>query len=306
MSIKHLKLDLTNNCNLKCEFCPYHWLNSCKNLKKINLDFEKAKENIFNWWIKFNSVQLSGSWESLLHPDFKEIILYIRWKVDNLRIITNWTLVDKNLDCLVNNFDKIIISLHWWELVHNNIVRNKGAYKKVINWILLLKKKWFKNIKINYVLTEKNIYDVFEVIKFSKNYGIAITFSLDFLPNIDKYIDKVSILLYIISYIKNNGYEVNPNLDDKEIVKYFTNKAYIIDPNYCDHIYKTIEIQFDWSVNICRSNSFWNIFQKKILEIVNDSKRLKFLETIKREISSKEWLSNPRCYRCCYQKPKNP
>lgn len=301
----HLKLDLISNCNQSCGFCPYHWIDtwSKKNINKNDkLGFDILESNVFDSSINFESLQISGSWESLLHPDFIQIVEFTRKKVKNLRLITNGTLINRYDEFISRNFDKVLVSIHGWKETHENIVNLKWSYKKAIDWIISLKKLWLRNTIINFVLTEKNIWDVKSLIDFSKEFNIEIVFSLDFIPDINKYSDLMPELLDVISYIKNNNYNINPNLNDDELKKFFTQKDYVIDPYKCEHINKAIEISANWDVYICRSNVFWNIYEKKMYEILDSLNRKNFLKQILEEQNSEIWLSDPRCNRCCYQK----
>lgn len=304
MTLKHLKLDLTSKCNLKCSFCPYHWSKKCKkhNESKSVLDIEIIKTNIFSSSTNFESLQISWSWEGLLHPDFSEVVEFIRAKINNLRLITNWTLLKKHKNTIVNNFDNVLVSLHGSKEIHDEIVWVKGAYAKTIEWIIALKQQNFDKLKIHYVLTEKNIWDVKAMVEFATEYGIPIIFALDFLPQVKKYQSITQELIETLKYIRDNNFVINPNLNDTELVKFFTDENYIIDPYFCNHRYESIEISSKWNVYICRSNIFGNIYEQKLSKILRSQSRLHFLDEVKNEINSTTGLLNVRCNRCCYQK----
>ena len=109
-------------------------------------------------------------------------------------------------------------------------------------------------------------------------------------------------LIEVITYIRSNNFDINPNLNNAELVKFFTNKNYVINPFQCNHINKTIEISSNWDVYVCRSDVFWNIYDNKMYEILPGYARKSFLNDIKEEQQSDIWLHDPRCNRCCYQK----
>lgn len=307
ITLQHLKLDLTSQCNQKCEFCPYHWCGSRKIInKKSILNKKIIQTNIFDWFNSFKSIQISGSWEWMLHPNFEDIVEFIRTKVANLRIITNWTIIKKHTTCIIENFDNVLVSLHGNEQTHEKIVRTKWVYKKTIWWILLLKELNFKNVKIHYVLTQKNIWDVPFIIDFSRKHDVPIIFALDFLPDITKYPNIMFQLFETMNYIRENNFTINPNLNNNELEKFFTQKDYIINPFYCNHRNEVIEIVSNWDVYVCRSKVFGNINIKKLLDIVWNSKRIQFLKDVTEELNWEKWLSDPRCNRCCYQRsPKH-
>ena len=93
---KRILLELTNKCNSYCSVCP----RNASNRDEIHMETELAKNLIS----QFAEVGISGLWlycigESLLHPDFFDILKYCR-QYDNLGPIwlsTNGELMDANL-----------------------------------------------------------------------------------------------------------------------------------------------------------------------------------------------------------------
>jgi hypothetical protein len=102
--------------------------------------------------------------------------------------------------------------------------------------------------------------------------------------------------------IRESWFTVNPNLNNKELFLFFTAENYVIDPKKCNHRNDTIEIVSNGDVYVCRSEVFWNVYHEELNGVVWNTKRIHFLDQVTRELQTEQWLTDPRCNRCCYQK----
>ncbi len=107
-------LELTDRCNLKCEFC------SAGDSDKKNIaDFDMAvhildvAKNVSLDGIYMNDVQLNGWGEPLLYPRLGEIIIEAKKRFPKVHFITNgFGLTDEKIDeCLNAGLDYICISM---------------------------------------------------------------------------------------------------------------------------------------------------------------------------------------------------
>lgn len=115
---KKIYIEITNICNLKCSFCPEG------RRKKEFIDINKF-EYIINQIKNFtNLVTLHVKGEPLLHPKLKEILEICEKNNILVNITTNATLLEKNLDILINNSSirQINLSLH-------SIIKNENSDK---------------------------------------------------------------------------------------------------------------------------------------------------------------------------------
>lgn len=105
MRFKRVYIEITNICNLKCEFCAPH------NRKLEYMDFEKFKivlEKI-KPFTKYIYLHVKG--EPLLHPDVNIFIKYAYDEGFEINLTTNATLLNKHLD-ITKYLRQINISLH--------------------------------------------------------------------------------------------------------------------------------------------------------------------------------------------------
>lgn len=126
---KKVYIEITNICNLKCSFCPDG--NRAK-LFMLPENFENIINQIKDYT---NLVALHVKGEPLMHPNLKEI-LQICEKADmQVNITTNGTLLEKNLDVLINSkaVRQINMSLH---SVNKNENTEKYNVENYINDIL--------------------------------------------------------------------------------------------------------------------------------------------------------------------------
>lgn len=100
---KTVQLDLTNTCNLHCVGCWCHsYLLEEKMMKpsitKKSIDLNSAKKIIDDLSkLKVSKIILSGAGEPFMHKDIIPIIRYIKSKGIFLEIITNFTLITKEI-----------------------------------------------------------------------------------------------------------------------------------------------------------------------------------------------------------------
>ena len=95
-----VQVDLTNNCNMTCVGCWCHsdLLKETKfdaNKKKQELSFEKFKELITDLAeLGTEEIQLAGSGDPSLYPNFIQAAKFIKKKGLKVSIITNFSLID--------------------------------------------------------------------------------------------------------------------------------------------------------------------------------------------------------------------
>ncbi len=179
-----LQLDITNDCNLNCVGC---WCHSelMKELKfdsekrKVRLSFDKIKSLVDELNdLNVQEIQLSGSGDPSMHPDFIKIVEYIKSKGLKLHIITNFTLFTKaDIDCLISlEVEKITASV-WagdpatYAKVHpNQSTKIFYRLKENLEYLQLAKnnmKKEMPLVKIYNVISSKNYGTIAEMINFA-------------------------------------------------------------------------------------------------------------------------------------------
>lgn len=219
-NVELLILQVTQNCNFRCEYCVYSgsYVNRVHSKKRMSLETaKKAVDFYYNHCKNTKSAQIGFyGGEPLLEIELiKEIVEYSKILFRGKEIIFNMTtnaslLDDDKIDFLATNNFNLTISLDGPENVQNSGRKFAGSlsgtYQVVIDNIAKIEERhpeYIKNISFNAVLgTDSNFLD-------SSNY-----FTFDYRPNnlvtavnvSDK--DAIDPIMYSDEFRLNYFYEV--------------------------------------------------------------------------------------------------
>jgi len=128
---KRIEIELVSDCNLRCTYCPRHYVNNLNGY----MDFELFKK-IVDEIRKFNPILvLHRRGESLLHPKFNEMLNYLKGDFKEVQMATNATLLTKDkYEAIVNNLTFLSFSLDTKESF--NKTRIPAKYQIVVKKIL--------------------------------------------------------------------------------------------------------------------------------------------------------------------------
>jgi MoaA/NifB/PqqE/SkfB family radical SAM enzyme/GT2 family glycosyltransferase len=169
---KRLILMITRHCNLKCEFCDVPAAEK-KEKTMQKEDAFRVIDSAARLCIK--EIILTGG-EPLLHPHLFEIADFANSKNISITLTTNGTLIKSNIErILKSKFSCICISIDGKEDTHDNLRNQKGAYKDTMDAIELLRQHRI-NIAINFVVTNKNIYELEEIYDYFSARSIRVFF----------------------------------------------------------------------------------------------------------------------------------
>lgn len=167
-SISSLTLQVTQNCNLRCEYCPYSGgYNNRKHTNK-KMDIETAKKAV-DFYIKHSfdlpniNVSFYGGEPLIEFSLIKEIVKYTKakgfGKIIKFRMTTNATLMNEEIiRFLVENDFNITISLDGPKEIHDKhrrTISNKGTYDIIVKKIEYINRnfpEFINNILINCVI----------------------------------------------------------------------------------------------------------------------------------------------------------
>jgi len=90
---KRIEIELASACNLKCTYCPRHFVDDLKGFMDVSL-YNRLIDEIAEY--PNTIVVLHRRGESLLHPQFIEMMNYIRGKFKRVQLATNATLLNKD------------------------------------------------------------------------------------------------------------------------------------------------------------------------------------------------------------------
>ena len=117
---KKIYIEITNICNLKCSFCP-----EGKRKKEV-IDLEKFEHIIKEIKNHTNLIALHVKGEPLLHPKLKQILEICKEHNMLVNITTNATLLEKNVDMLIQSSAVRQINLSLHSITKNE---NSGEYE---------------------------------------------------------------------------------------------------------------------------------------------------------------------------------
>ena len=168
-----INIHITDRCNLKCTYCYSNFY------KRKTKDI--SKEAIFKIVDDFLAlgvieVSLIGG-EPFLHPDFYEIVKYVKSKGLFCSAVTNGYFVDDMIEA-VKMLDMVCISLDGPQEI-NDITRGRGSYEKVIEAIKTLKRNNV-NTSIRATLQKHNVSYLNEIVAIAEKYDIVLNFGLLF------------------------------------------------------------------------------------------------------------------------------
>lgn len=106
---KRLEIELVSDCNLKCTYCPRHYVNELTGY----MDFELYKKIIDEASAYPDMIfVLHRRGESMMHPKFNEMLNYISGKFKEVQMATNATkLTEEKFDAIINGLDFLSFSL---------------------------------------------------------------------------------------------------------------------------------------------------------------------------------------------------
>ncbi|MCC7429369.1 radical SAM protein [bacterium] len=174
-----ISLFLTAACNLRCKMCG-QWGEDGSSFQltteelKERLSLDEAKRFIDE--VKhFKPTWTMFGGEPMLHPQWTDIMAYIKANGMRVNIVTNGVFIEKNAEAIVKNkMDEIIFSLDGPEEQHDEIRAVKGTFgraKKGLEKINKLKKEFNTKspiLHINTTLFEENYEKIDEIVQIAE------------------------------------------------------------------------------------------------------------------------------------------
>lgn len=315
-----LIIGLTNRCNMKCYMCPLGRKIYREEEYEINdIDLDDMKK-LIDELSKFRFIKprvhyIGGRGEPSLYKNFIELISYSKEKKIKWSMTTNgYTLNNYYKHIVASNCDKINISIHGDEEIHDRIVGVNGSFSKVISNLNILNE--YKNkknttlplIAVNCVIGRKNVEYLHKILHTLKSLPIhSITFqhlmfSQDDLekPNGDvpRSKEEIDAIKDFIKYVKSNysGLPVLffPPIKTKGLFNYYNDYTYPF-KNTCIFPWLALRIQVNGSVTTCNRFKLGDIKYEKVKEIWNNYGNMEFRSKLKR------FGIFENCQRCCFR-----
>ena len=153
------KLDTGTFCNYDCEFCYYQG-----ELHKVtNFDVIKERIDILHKY-GISEVDLSGG-ESSVHKQWFDILDYCNDKFENISTLSNgWAFAREDflIKSKAHGLKEILFSVHGYdEQSHDEIVRRRGAWKRILKAIELAHKHGII-VRVNCTVYQRNYKGLLE------------------------------------------------------------------------------------------------------------------------------------------------
>lgn len=298
----------TFRCNLKCKMCPLS--KGLRNMNELDIDaWKKIIDIICKSFIIKPRVHISGG-EPLLYKDIVQLIQYISSKGLKCSMTTNGTLLKKYAREIVNNIDKLNVSVDGLENVHESIRGVPGCYKKTFDSIDTLHTEKMKSnlkypiITLNCVITEDNhktLVDFFNEIEHNRSID-SITFQhLIFSEEPPSGIN-TDILIKQLLNIENNKsiipVTIYPKIRIKDVKPYYSDLSYEF-TNKCLAPFFSLRIDPTGNVSICSPLDKYirnkNVIAEGSLKTIWNDRYLRMGRQKLKKSLSKE------CLRCCHR-----
>ena len=295
------QIDLTNVCNLNCNFCWYKVHPLGDYISKDYLDTKKLFDFLIDIEGEVKAIEHTGGGEPLCHPDHNKIFNYCNELGFEQSLVTNGTLFDDETLEIVKDFEWVRFSID--STTSETYKKIKGVYlfnTAIDNLKKLIEIKNKKNvIGFSFIVCRDNYTEIYEAAKFAKEIGCDnIRFSLAYTPEREKMFEGIwDECMRQIDGAKE--------LEDGNFrVFAFSNRIYDIankvKSDYCGYHHLVGVLGANGCMYPCcllKLNSDYNlgsIYENSFDEIWFSDKRKKFIESIKNG-----------CPYSCWMTPKN-
>ncbi len=151
IEIPFAAIQLTNRCNLNCQFCFRRRVT-----EELFLTIEKIIKNLKVCNVK--SLVLSGG-EPLLRSDIKEILKLCRELKIGSVLQSNGVILEKNLPEILPYIDWLSVSLDGDTAEKNSLMRSREQFNAIVKVLPLIKKNNI-NVKLGTVVSKKNYENI--------------------------------------------------------------------------------------------------------------------------------------------------
>lgn len=187
--------DLTNICNLLCNFC-FYLTNKLSDWNPIDT---MPTETVFRILGELKSldvkaIEWTGGGSIECHPDYKDILKEAKRLGFQQALVSNGTLLDEEALHIIGDFEWVRFSIDSVTSGTYKKIKGKDLFQKAIdNLKRLLEIKSHNNVVgYSFVVCRENYTEILEATKFAKELGCDnIRFSLAMTPSGDKLFDGI-------------------------------------------------------------------------------------------------------------------
>lgn len=215
--LSYLRVVTNNYCNFNCFFCHKEGEDTDSN----NLETEILYKTVIENNNQINKIKITGG-EPLLRDDLATIIINLQ-KISKAEIslTTNGYLLEERIEELKNaGLQRINVSLHSLNQENFKMITGVDGLNKVLKGI---KKSmtYFKNIKINTVISKDNIHELPSIIEYCKENNLILR-PMRLLPLNEELKTKTISDNELIDYLRGLS---NYESEDQRLITFYINGA---------------------------------------------------------------------------------
>lgn len=162
------EIDLTNRCQLRCEFCIYH---NYLDKNRVDLDWNIYKNLLLEMRkLGVKSITFTGGGEPLLYKQFDKASNLALNHGFEIGLVTNGILIEKHLPVL-QNFKFVRISFDAGTPETYKKIKGKDRFYDVLRGASALSDSGYSALGFSMVLTEDNHHEIADFKWIAKQYG---------------------------------------------------------------------------------------------------------------------------------------
>lgn len=328
----HTYISVTFKCNLNCQMCLTRNYGKGKygiNVRK-DLSLEEMK-NLVKQIPIYSLITFTGG-EPFIRRDMLDILNF-SCNHNKCTLISNGTMINDNIAKKIVNLgcknflSKGLIEVGFSVLgdkkMHDEIVRVKGAHKKIINAIKMVNKykkmmgKKYPMISLRLVIQRNNVSYSSELIKLAERLNVdycifavedrttAFVYITDENPSmINVPLEPVDVIDYEVlkrelkklnQTVKKSKVEyrlIPASITNREIIKHYQNKIDLSEYE-CLYPWSKVTIYSDGGVHVCLKHRVGNIRKQSLKEIWNNKETRQFRRLLRKH------KTFPSCIGCC-------
>jgi radical SAM protein with 4Fe4S-binding SPASM domain len=285
---KIIAVELTNDCNYKCTFCPMN--NKKSDIIKRPVKRKKTYMSVKDFELIINKyhyymdvLNISHHGESLMHPELDKIVLVLKKYKVKYSITTNGSLLNKRCRDILNSYPPTSIMFSLYSVYDK-------SYSKICG------NQNLDNVFYNLELFAKSNNNKTKLIFRTLNIPLLKDEYHEFNHIIDSIMKRNDIKNYEYNYNVLNSWagRVNISKFDKDLKKHIKKDKYCIQP------WLHVIIGSDCGVYICNNHeeaSIGNIKKESLFDIWNSDEYLKIRQNI---LKGKFNNNNKICKECDY------
>jgi MoaA/NifB/PqqE/SkfB family radical SAM enzyme len=233
----HVRIGITNRCNIRCNFCNFHSENEADFYTNFSYKDELTTDQLSDFLLSFRkhggkAATFCGSGECTIHPGYAQMCNISNREGLKIGLITNGTMLYKQniKDCVINTHTWVRIGLNagkpeTYAKITNYKAEAFNQILKDIEEIRLNAKQPEFRIGVNLVITNDNYEEIVLSAQLAKNSGAHyIRFEPEFYTAlghrpIDKNMKEIENNLMEARELEDENFEVSiPKLDRGQMV----------------------------------------------------------------------------------------